>query len=123
MMTERSIEHGHYPRFRWLVLLTILLSSVCAGMTVISFAPLVGVISKDLGIDLGTASFGFLGITTFVAAAGIVLSGFVIDRLAIYPTLIGSQLVFILSYASMPFFGHSYGNVFLIRVIQGLCIG
>lgn len=122
-MTERGIEHDHYPRLRWLVLLTILLSSVCAGMTVISFAPLVGVISKDLGIDLGTASFGFLGITTFVAAVGIVLSGFVIDRLGIYPILIGSQLVFILSYASLPFFGHSYGNVVLIRVIQGLCIG
>jgi MFS family permease len=123
MMTERSIEHDQYPRLRWLVLLTILLSSVCSGMTSISFTPLVGVISKDLGIDLGTASFGFLGITTFVAVVGIVLSGFVIDRLGIYPILIGSQLVFILSYASLPFFGHSYGNVVLIRVIQGLCVG
>lgn len=106
--------------FRWWVLLTIAVSSACSGMVIMSFAPLIGDIAKDFNVDLGTASFGLLGITTFVSAVSISLLGIAIDKVGIFSIIILSQLLILVSNAAIPFVGHNYDVLVFIRVIQGL---
>jgi len=107
-------------RFRWAILFVAATSVVCAMMITMSLAPLVGEISKDLGIDVGVASFAFLGLPMLVLAAGIGLSGFLIDRLGVFPVIISSQLVIVLATASIAFFGDNYTALLAIRIVQGI---
>ncbi len=113
-------EAMQYTRFRWAILFVAATSVVCAMMITMSLAPLVGEISKDLGIDVGATSFAFLGLPMLVLAAGIGLSGFLIDRLGVFPVIITSQLLLVLATAAIAFFGDNYAALLLIRIIQGI---
>ncbi|HSV52382.1 MAG TPA: MFS transporter, partial [Burkholderiaceae bacterium] len=108
---------GH---FRWWILLAIAASSMCSGMILMSFAPLIGDVAKSLNVDLGTASFGLIGITMFVSAAAIGLLGFWVDRVGIFPPLLIGQAVILLSNAAIPFAGDQLELLIAIRVLQGL---
>lgn len=112
-----STSHG---TFRWWVLLAIAASSLCSGIVIMSFAPLIGDVARDLKVDLGTASFSFIGITMFVSAAGIGLLGFWVDRAGIFPVIISGQLLILLSNAAIPWIGDQFGLLMAIRVLQGL---
>ncbi|NTF98049.1 MFS transporter [Rhizobium rhizogenes] len=114
------IESTSQDGFRWRVLLAIAVSSVCAGMVIMSFAPLIGDVAKDLNVDLGTASFSLIGITMFVSAIGIGLLGFWIDRIGIFRVIIAGQLLILLSNAAIPMIGSHLGPLVLIRILQGL---
>lgn len=85
-----------------------------------SFAPMIGDVARDLGIDLGTASFGLLAVTMFVAAAGVGFAGFFIDRAGIFPIVIAGQLLVLLSTAAIPLAGNHFELLIAIRVAQGL---
>lgn len=106
--------------FRWWILLTIAVSSMCSGMVIMSFAPLIGDVAKDMKIDLGTASLGLIGVTMFVSAVGIGLLGFWVDRVGIFPALFLGQLLILLSNAAIPFVGSHFELMVLIRVLQGV---
>jgi MFS family permease len=113
-------ETMQYTRFRWAILFVAATSVVCAMMITMSLAPLVGEISGALKIDVGAASFAFLGLPMLVLAAGIGLSGFLIDRLGVFPVVISSQLLIVLATASIAFFGDNYAALLLIRIVQGI---
>lgn len=114
------IELQLQGKFRWWILLAIAVSSMCSGMIVMSFAPLIGDVAKGLDVDLGTASFGLIGVTMFVSAVGISLLGFWVDRVGIFPPLLAGQVVILLSNAAIPFVGSNLEPMVLIRVLQGL---
>jgi MFS family permease len=107
-------------RFRWWVLLIASIAPMCGMMASISFSPLIGEVSKDLGIGLGVASFGLVGVPTFATAIGIGVCGFLIDVVGVFPVIIGSQLLLVVSGALIPVFGSNYGALVAIRIIQGL---
>ena len=116
----RMSEVRQYTRFRWAILFVFAASIVCAMMIAMSFAPLVGEVSKDLGIDVGSASFAFLGMPMLVLACAIGLSGFFIDRLGVFPVAIASLLLIVLATASIALFGNHYSALLLIRIVQGI---
>jgi MFS family permease len=88
----------------------------------LSFAPLIGVIASDLKIDLGTASFGFMGIHTLCIAIGAFLTGQIIHRVNAYALFVISLLVLGISNGILPWIGHSYHVVLIIRILEGLAI-
>ena len=106
--------------FRWWILLGIAVSGACTGMVIMSFAPLIGEVAKDLNVDLGTASFCLLGITMFVSAVGLGLMGFWIDRVGIFPVILGGQLLILLSNLAIPLVGNHFAPLVVIRVLQGI---
>lgn len=114
------IEDTSRDGFRWWVLLTIAVSSLCSGVVIMSFAPLIGEVSSDLKVDLGTASFSLIGMTMFVSAAAIGLLGFWVDRAGIFPVVIAGQVLILFSNAAIPLVGDHFGSLMLIRVLQGL---
>lgn len=114
------IESTSQESFRWWVLLAIAVSSMCSGVVVMSFAPLIGDVARTLGIDLGTASFSFIGVTMFVSAVGIGLLGFWVDRVGIFPVVLAGQLLILLSNVAIPVVGDHFNSLMMIRIVQGL---
>ncbi|MBP2650309.1 MAG: transporter transrane protein [Firmicutes bacterium] len=115
-MTNVSTE---FPKFRWVILAVLCITQVCSSTILISIAPLMGVIAKDLGIDLGTASFSFMGLHFLATAISCIISGFLIDRFGLYKVLGGSLTVMAIANASLPFVGTTYEGVLAIRIIEG----
>jgi MFS family permease len=110
----------NYSRFRWLVLGQNVVVTMCAAFVMISFAPLMGVIAKDLGISIGAASFGFMGLHMLAMAVGCLLSGDLVDRFGVFPVLNCSIAVLLVSNALLPWLGHSYWPTVAIRVVEAL---
>lgn len=106
--------------FRWSVLLISSVSAMCAMMNLIAFSPLIGEIARDLRLNLGSASLGLVAVPTLATAVGIACSGFVIDVLGLFPVMIAGQLLLVLSTAAIPWLGHNFTALFVIRIAQGL---
>lgn len=113
-------ESMQYPLYRWLMLAAAIMTMYCAMLICISFAPLMGVIAKDLGIDVGTASFGFMGMNLFSTAFGVIIAGFLVDKIGLPRVMIGGLVLMLAANSSLPLIGHSYGGVVFIRIIEAL---
>jgi MFS family permease len=112
---------AHRPNSRWLILLMAVAAAICAMMSTISFAPIIGIVAQDLGADLGSASFAFIGVPTAAMAIGMAICGFILDRVGIFRIVIASLLTLIATYIALAVFGHSFAAVLGIRIVQGFC--
>lgn len=117
---KNASELVQYPAYRWLMLAAAILTMLCAMMITMSFAPLVEIIAKDIGVDLGTASFGFMGMNLFSTAVGVMLAGFLIDRIGLSRVMIGGLILMLAANTALPVIGHSYAAVVLIRILEAL---
>jgi MFS family permease len=108
----------HHTWFRWMVLGQILIVTLSSAMIMISFAPLMGIIAKDLGISIGVASFGFLGLHMLATAVSCAIAGYLIDRFGIFTVINGSMVLLVVSNALLPWLGHSYWTVVAIRMAE-----
>ncbi|MCL6476941.1 MAG: MFS transporter [Peptococcaceae bacterium] len=112
-----------YPRYRWYVMITFIISVLAQGMMLIAPTPLVGEIAKSLNTDLGVATaVAMLSFTLMVAIGGI-LGGLIMDRLGIGRTFIISNAIATVGALLMPLFGHSIPGVVILRALQGLGCG
>jgi len=120
MSNKPTLKSDQYPAYRWLMLAAAVLTMFCAQMITMSFAPLVEIIATDLGIDLGTASFGFMGMNLFSTAVGVMIAGVLVDRIGLSRVMIGGLLLMLLANSALPLFGHSFHAVVLIRILEAL---
>lgn len=112
-----------YPKYRWYVLFTVFVATAAQGMVLISPSPLVGEISKTMGLSLGEVTGAAMGaFTLFVALSGIA-GGMLVDKFGIARTYIVSLLLMIVGALLMPVFGGTLGGLIVLRVIQGLGAG
>ncbi|MBP2653037.1 MAG: transporter transrane protein [Firmicutes bacterium] len=109
-----------YPTFRWFVLASGILMMIFSMMTGLAVAPLMGVIAKDLGVDIGTASFGIMGLNIFSTAVGVMIAGYLLDKFGVFKVMVGSMAVLIVANTAYPFIGHSYDGVVFLRVLTAL---
>jgi MFS family permease len=117
---KNTQELVKYPKFRWLMLASAVLAMFCAQMATMSFAPIMGVISKDLNISLGTASFGFMGMNLFSTAVGVIIAGMLIDRIGSGRVMSGGIILILLANSAIPLVGHSYIALVIIRMLEAL---
>lgn len=118
-MTETTI----YPKFRWYVLTTMFMATVAQGMILISPAPLVGEISKSMGLDLGTVTGAAMGAFTLFVALSAIAGGAIVDKFGIVRTYIGSLLLMIIGALLIPMVGESLVALVILRAIQGMGAG
>jgi len=109
-----------YPKFRWFVLLSLVIITAAGAMTMIAPSPFVPTIAKSLGISLGETTaitmLVFMAVTSIVAF----LSGFVIDRIGFLLTwMIGLSILVISSLLLIPL-SNSVGGLILGRALQGI---
>jgi MFS family permease len=113
-------DSKHYSQFRWAVLGLISIVTICAAITMMSFAPLMGVIAKDLETNVGSATFGLMGLNMLAMAIGCAVSGYLLDRFGVFPVINCGMVLLIAGHALMPWLGHSYWPTVAIRVVEGI---
>jgi MFS family permease len=113
-------DHDQYPRVRWLVLAAGILMMFIAMLTGLVFAPLMGVISQDLGIDIGTASFGFMGIGMFATAVAVMFWGILVDKIGIFRVILAGLVILLVVHLLYPIIGSSYNNVVFLRIMTSV---
>jgi len=77
------MNENNYPKYRWYVLVSLIVANVIQGMLLISPTPLVGEIAKSMNMDLGGATASVMLPFTLMVAIGGILSGFVMDRIGL----------------------------------------
>lgn len=111
---------GEYSPLRWWVLTAILVAAGVGAMIMISVAPMMGVIAKSLDVNIGTASVGLMGLFALAAAFGCAIAGVLFDRFGVFEVLIASIVLMGVPHATLPWLGHSYWAIVLVRVLEGL---
>lgn len=115
-------ESGQYPRFRWLVLLSICLSLMTTYINQLDFAPLLQEIAKDLRIDMAIAT-NLMTVFLLCGAIALIVGGVLCDRFGImFVTTIGLLCTSVPA-VIMPWIGTSYASVLWARAFQGVSFG
>lgn len=112
-----------YPKYRWYVLITVIIATLAQGMLLIAPSPLIGEVAKSLQLDLGIATAAaMLPFTLFVGVGGII-GGIVLDKLGISKTFIGCCFIVSVCAILVPVFGKSVLGLAILRSFQGLGCG
>jgi MFS family permease len=112
-----------YPKFRWFILLSLVIITAAGLMTMIAPSPLVPTISKSLGITLGeTVAITMMVVMTTTCIVAF-LSGFVIDRIGFAATWIIGLSIQIVASLLMFKLSDTVGGLILVRALQGVGMG
>jgi len=117
-----AIVAATYPRFRWLVLAAACLCIFSAQIAYLEYAPLLGEVAKNLGINLGAAA-NLMTVSVLFGAIAMMAGGVLCDRYGIGPIIIAAAACCTIPATLTPWFGHTYPALLCIRVIQGLSLG
>ena len=113
-MVDDSVR---YPSVRWFVLIAGVLSAFFAMMAGMAVAPLMPVIAKDLGVDMGVASFGIMGVMMVGMAVSVLIWGFLVDKIGIFKVMISGLVILLIIHLLYPIIGHDYNTVVVMRVL------
>ena len=112
-----------YPKFRWFVLISLVIITASGTMTMIAPSPLVPTISKDLGITLGQTTASTMMVVMASTCIVAILSGFVIDKIGFVLTwIIGLSVQIIASILINPL-SSTAGGLIVGRALQGMGMG
>lgn len=121
-MTNTAQPKPAYPSMRWAILAGCCLAGACFQLAAMSYAPLLGVIAKDLSVDLPQA----VQLMTFFmlfSTISFFISGPFVDHFGpALSILISVVLTFIPTLATL-WVAHSYVAVAIIRILQGCSVG
>src|SRR4051812_11627555 len=105
-----------YPRFRWFVLITLLVVTSTSSVALISPAPLIGEMIKSMPtLSPGQISGVTMGIFTLFVAVAALAGGFLLDKFGVIRVYIGGLMLIIIGELLVPFIGTSLWGLGLIR--------
>jgi MFS family permease len=112
-----------YPKYRWFVLLTMVVATLAQGSLLISFAPLIPTVSEQMGLSLGQTTGALMGAFTLFVSIFAIVGGAIIDKIGLAKTYIGACLLMILGNTLVPLLGDNFGALVALRLIQGIGCG
>lgn len=114
------MEREVYPKFRWFVFVTMIFATIAQGSNLISFAPMIGVISKETGLSLGETTGILMGAFTLCVSVSTVIGGIVIDRIGIAKTYIIGTSLMLVGMVLTLFTGANFLLTAILRIVQGI---
>jgi MFS family permease len=112
-----------YPKYRWFVLLSMIIITATGLMTMIAPAPLVPTISKSLGITLGETTAITMMVVMTSTCIFAILTGFVVDKIGIPLTWIIGLTIQLVASTLMYHLSETIGGLILVRALQGMGMG
>lgn len=112
-----------FPKFRWFVALALAFAWFSFGSITMSFAPLLPIIAKEFGTEVGSLMVGIMAVNSFAMGFGVVLSGPMIDKFGPRKVLLVSSIWVAAYCALLPFATHSVGAIVALRIFQGFGSG
>jgi len=113
-------EKSGFPKFRWVMLVALVAATMSNAVALIGPAPLIGDISKALGISLGEAVSATMGIYALVGSVFCICGGWFLDRFGIAKVYITCLLLMIVSLLLTPVFATDYTSLNILRGIQSI---
>jgi len=112
-----------YPKYRWFVLLSMIIITATGCMTMIAPAPFVGEIAKSLGTTLGETTAMTMMVVMGSTCIFAILTGFVVDRIGIALTWIIGLVIQMIASILIYHLSNSIGGLILGRALQGMGMG
>jgi MFS family permease len=113
-----------YPKFRWFVLVTLVVVMATTAMALISPAPLVGAIQKSMpNLSLGQVTYVTMFYFNFFVGFSALFGGVLLDKFGVTKVFIGCLLLISVGALLVPFIGNSYYGMLFIRLLQGCGTG
>ncbi|MCL6476946.1 MAG: MFS transporter [Peptococcaceae bacterium] len=112
-----------YPKFRWFVMVTMLIGVIAQGVIMIAPSPLIGEVAKYLNGELGLVTFTVMALWTVTVCIGGVIGGAVVDKVGIVKVYLVSGVLLILSAVLIPAVGPNLPAIVVLRLIGGLGTG
>ncbi|MDF2656215.1 MAG: rane protein major facilitator superfamily [Bacillota bacterium] len=112
-----------YPKYRWFVLMAMIIITAFGHSVCIGAAPLVGEISKTFGTSLGETTAMSMMAYMLAAAVSCILSGFIIDKIGFIRVWIISLVLLIISSLFMNWTSFTPMGYTLTRLFQGFSEG
>jgi MFS family permease len=121
--TMSVMENGWQTSgYRWLILFSVFIALCSIYINMIAYTPILEDISKNLHIEMGTATTLLMG---FGLAASCVLmwGGIVCDKFGLTVAVTLGLLCSAVPTVMVLWFGDSYQAVFISRLVQGAAVG
>ncbi len=112
-----------YPKFRWFVMVTMIIGVIAQGVIMIAPAPVIGKVASYLNKELGLVTFAVMGLWTVTVCLGGVVGGAVVDKVGIVRVYFVSGVLLFLSTILIPFAGKSLTLIIVLRLIGGAGVG
>ena len=103
--------------------MTVTVGYLTVGMLLIAPATVIGIIAKEFGMSAGQASAAMMGVYTLSAAIATIVSGPIIDRFGVSPSIIGGSILSVAAPLLTPVMGDSIGGAIITRILTGLGAG
>ena len=115
-------EKQMYSGYRWAMLAATSIAVMTLYIDMTAFAPILGEVAKDLQVDMGKATNLMMGFVLAVACV-LLAGGSIPDKYGVTFAQVLGLLCATVPATLMPWIGHSYGAVFVARLIQGASVG
>ena len=79
-MNSQGIQ---YLKFRWFVMVTMIIGVIAQGVIMIAPAPVIGEVAAYLDKELGLVTFTVMGLWTVTVCLGGIVGGAVVDKVGI----------------------------------------
>lgn len=112
-----------YPKFRWYVLIAVIIATLAQGMILIAPTPLIGEVAKTLHLDLGAATAAAMLPFNLMVALGGIFGGLILDKLGVAKTFIGTCLLVSFCTFLVPVLGNGAASLVVLRALQGFGCG
>jgi len=116
-------ESAQYPQFRWYVLFTLCVLTIATSVIMIFPAPLIGIIKKNLGTDLGVTTGALMGGFNLALGVACIIGGFLCDRFGLVKVAIFGSMLMIVPTLLMPYYGNNLTAIVMLRLIQACGAG
>lgn len=112
-----------YPKTRWLMLSAIVSGQIMIGTTLICYAPILGVIAKDLGVSVGEISAAAMGVVIMASGICAILSGPMLDKIGVARSITMGALVTLVGMCLVPVLSGNIKEIIFVRIIMGIGFG
>ncbi|MFA5903063.1 MAG: MFS transporter [Desulfobacula sp.] len=119
-MNSQGIQ---YLKFRWFVMVTMIIGVIAQGVIMIAPAPVIGEVASYLDKELGLVTFTVMGLWTVTVCLGGIVGGAVVDKVGIVKVYLVSGLLLVLSTVLIPFAGKNLTLIIILRLIGGAGVG
>jgi MFS family permease len=113
-----------YPKFRWYILITLIICTASTAIGLIGPAPITGDIMKTMNqTDPGKILLITMSTFNLFVAISALCGGFLMDKFGVIKVFIGGIAMVSLGAFLVPVIGNSYWGMFFIRFLQGAGTG
>lgn len=112
-----------YPKFRWYILITLIICTATTGMGLIGPAPLIPEMLKTMPYDAGELTLITMSTFNLFVALSALIGGVLLDKFGVIKVFIAGLILVSAGALLMPLIGNSFWGMIFNRLLQGCGTG